>query len=206
MNRILSIFIVASMLMSSLGIQASAESLTSQIRYSDFKIVEATDVQKRLTYMEDTTRILDVDGLKFKDLDKDGELDVYEDWRLDDETRAADLVEKLPLKQKVGLLFMGNVNGRPDDLDPYSFTLTEDNRDYQYMTEFGLTNFLDNATEHPCNRLFITMRYRLMARRLRSVFRSHWRAIANTTLGAEWWMLCTLPMVQHMMLIWWPKL
>ena len=149
MNRILSIFIVASMLMSSLGIQASAESLTSQIRYSDFKIVEATDVQKRLTYMEDTTRILDVDGLKFKDLDKDGELDVYEDWRLDDETRAADLVEKLPLKQKVGLLFMGNVNGRPDDLDPYSFTLTEDNRDYQYMTEFGLTNFLDNANGTP---------------------------------------------------------
>ena len=35
--------------------------------------------------------IIQVDGLAFKDLDKDGELDVYEDWRNDNETRAIDL-------------------------------------------------------------------------------------------------------------------
>ena len=29
---------------------------------------------------------LEVDGLYFRDLDKDGELDVYEDWRADQET------------------------------------------------------------------------------------------------------------------------
>ena len=28
-----------------------------------------------------TVKVLDVDGLKFKDLNKNGKLDVYEDWR-----------------------------------------------------------------------------------------------------------------------------
>lgn len=36
--------------------------------------------------------IIQVDGFAFKDLDKDGELDVYEDWRVSDEQRAIDLV------------------------------------------------------------------------------------------------------------------
>ena len=40
-------------------------------------------------------KLIQVDGYAFKDLDKDGELDVYEDWRLDAETRAADLASQM---------------------------------------------------------------------------------------------------------------
>ena len=36
--------------------------------------------------------IIQVDGYAFKDLDQDGELDVYEDWRVSNEERAIDLV------------------------------------------------------------------------------------------------------------------
>ena len=44
------------------------------------------------------------DGLYFKDMDNDGILSPYEDWRLDDETRTKDMVAHLPLKQQAGLV------------------------------------------------------------------------------------------------------
>ena len=47
--------------------------------------------------------ILTVDGLKFKDLNGDGKLDKYEDWRLPAEERAKDLVDKMTLEEKAGL-------------------------------------------------------------------------------------------------------
>ena len=49
--------------------------------------------------------VLNIDGLYFKDADNDGELDVFEDWRLDAETRAADLVSKLTNQQKAAYWF-----------------------------------------------------------------------------------------------------
>lgn len=43
---------------------------------------------------------IEVDGYQFKDLNKDGELQPYEDWRLDAETRAEDLLSRMSDKQK----------------------------------------------------------------------------------------------------------
>lgn len=43
------------------------------------------------------------DGKYFKDSDNDKELDIFEDWRLDDETRAKDLVSKLPVSLKLSI-------------------------------------------------------------------------------------------------------
>ena len=40
-------------------------------------------------------KLIQVDGFAFKDLDKDGKLDGYEDWRNDAEPRAADLASQL---------------------------------------------------------------------------------------------------------------
>ena len=48
--------------------------------------------------------VLQVDGLYFKDSDNDQELDAFEDWRLDTATRVADLVSKMSVEQKIGLL------------------------------------------------------------------------------------------------------
>ena len=44
------------------------------------------------------------DGLYFKDMDNDGILSPYEDWRNDHETRAKDMVAHLPLNQQAGLV------------------------------------------------------------------------------------------------------
>jgi len=55
----------------------------------------------------DTTsgvKILTVSGLAFKDLNKDGKLDIYEDWRVSADERAKDLATKLSIEQIAGLM------------------------------------------------------------------------------------------------------
>lgn len=49
-------------------------------------------------------KILTVDGLSFKDLNKNGKLDKYEDWRLPVDERAKDLASKLTIAQIAGLM------------------------------------------------------------------------------------------------------
>ena len=49
-------------------------------------------------------KILTVDGLAFKDLNKNGKLDKYEDWRLAADERAHDLASKMTIDQIAGLM------------------------------------------------------------------------------------------------------
>ena len=49
-------------------------------------------------------KILTVDGYAFKDLNKNGKLDKYEDWRLSSEERAKDLASQLSLDEIAGLM------------------------------------------------------------------------------------------------------
>ncbi len=53
---------------------------------------------------ESGTKIIEKDGLAFKDLAKTGELLPYEDWRLSAEDRAEDLAKRLTVKQIAGLM------------------------------------------------------------------------------------------------------
>ena len=54
-----------------------------------------------------TLNLITKDGLKFKDMDKSGQLEPYEDWRLSAEVRARDLVGRLTLAEKAGLMMHG---------------------------------------------------------------------------------------------------
>ena len=49
-------------------------------------------------------QIIEVDGLRFRDLDGDGELTPFEDWRLPPAQRAADLVRRMSPDEKIGLM------------------------------------------------------------------------------------------------------
>ncbi|PQL90832.1 glycoside hydrolase family 3 protein [Apibacter adventoris] len=49
-------------------------------------------------------KILTIEGKKFKDLNKNGKLDKYEDWRLSVDERANDLAQKMSLEQIAGLM------------------------------------------------------------------------------------------------------
>src|SRR5580693_10808763 len=49
-------------------------------------------------------KIITVDGLFFKDLNRNGKLDKYEDWRLPVDERAKDLASKMSIEQIAGLM------------------------------------------------------------------------------------------------------
>ena len=61
--------------------------------------------------------VLDADGEEFKDCNDNGELDPYEDWRLSPTERATDLVGKMSLEQKIGLLWEGGLSVTPSGED-----------------------------------------------------------------------------------------
>ncbi len=89
--------------------EAAAEKARLEQR-CDYATIEADETtgQVKLTYVEGVTSILEVDGLKFKDMNKNGTLDVYEDWRVDTDARIADLIAQMTPEEEVGLLFCVN--------------------------------------------------------------------------------------------------
>ncbi len=53
--------------------------------------------------------LLTVDGLQFKDLNRNGRLDVYEDWRKSPEVRAADLLRQMSVEDMAGIMVHGTL-------------------------------------------------------------------------------------------------
>jgi len=58
--------------------------------------------------------IIKQDGLLFKDLNRNNELDPYEDWRLSFEERSHDLVSKMTLEQKAGFMIIATTRMEND--------------------------------------------------------------------------------------------
>lgn len=56
-----------------------------------------------------TGEILTIEGMRFRDLNHNGRLDPYEDWRLSPEARTADLLKHLSLGEAAGLLVHGSL-------------------------------------------------------------------------------------------------
>ena len=54
--------------------------------------------------------ILHLDGLRFKDLNKNGRVDVYEDWRQPVERRVENLLSHMTLEEKAGMLLINTLN------------------------------------------------------------------------------------------------
>jgi len=78
-----------------------------------FKIVE-NDGGATLGYSPSSgVTILEQDGLKFKDLNKNGVLDPYEDWRLPVDERAKDLAKKMSIEQIAGLMLYSSHQSIP---------------------------------------------------------------------------------------------
>ncbi len=108
-------------------------------------------------------RILTVDNLAFKDLNKNGKLDTYEDWRLPYETRARDLASKLTVEQIAGLMlysshqsvparpggyFAGTYGGKPykaGETDPSDLT----DQQKKFLAEDNLRHVLITTVETP---------------------------------------------------------
>jgi beta-glucosidase len=54
--------------------------------------------------------IIEKRGLKFRDLNKNGKLDRYEDWRLTPEERSKDLISKMSVAEKAGFMLINSLN------------------------------------------------------------------------------------------------
>jgi hypothetical protein len=75
-----------------------------------------------------------LDGLTFKDLNRNGKLDPYEDWRLPAEAPTADLVQRMSLEELAGVMVHGTLPsagplvplGVGKEYDPTGFVVVAD--------------------------------------------------------------------------------
>ena len=67
-----------------------------------------------LVKLKPEVKVLDIDGISFRDLNKNNKLDRYEDYRLDTAQRVEDLISQMTLEEKVGTLFHPPVTINPD--------------------------------------------------------------------------------------------
>jgi beta-glucosidase len=74
-------------------------------------------------------KILTIDGITFRDLNKNGKLDVYEDSRKPVDARVNDLLSQMTMEEKAGTMFFmmvsmkkdGSISEKPSLSDPFSF-------------------------------------------------------------------------------------
>ena len=99
---------------------------------------------------ESGVTILKIRGKAFKDLDRDGTLSPYEDWRIFPEERARDLADRLSLEELAGLLLVSNHQSIPSQgrgvMAP-EIELTEAQKDLMRKPSFvrALRNYFQAA-------------------------------------------------------------
>ena len=174
MKKKLSLTLAAAMMLSSLGSVSYAESTAPTARFTDYDqvnaaitVIPATDTQAELGYLNGVTPILEVDGLKFKDLNGNGQFDVYEDWRQELDARVKDLYDQMTLEEKAGLFYHVNTCGNPQGVDfadnRYMFstesTVPDENATFEsksmwyYINELKITSHLDNTNGTPAQQI-----------------------------------------------------
>nr|MBR4280949.1 hypothetical protein [Clostridia bacterium] len=108
----LSLLLAIMMLLSSLVFPAMAEQPeVIKESASGFYYIEANGDQVRLS-AADKDIFFQADGLWFKDLNGNGALDIYEDWRQDINARVADLLSQMTPEEKGGTLIFACVAGK----------------------------------------------------------------------------------------------
>ena len=108
-------------------------------------------------------KILSVDGYAFKDLNRNGKLDKYEDWRLPADVRAKDLASKMSVEQIAGLMlysrhqqiptgargpFAGTYNGKSFDSSGAKASDLSDQQK-QFLTKDNLRHVLVTSVKSP---------------------------------------------------------
>jgi len=113
---------------------------------------------------ESGVSLIEKNGFAFKDLNKNGKLDVYEDWRKATDERARDLASQMSVEQIAGLMLYsghqsipagsrrgfggGTYNGKPlDESGAHSGDLTDQQR--KFLTEDNLRHVLITSVQSP---------------------------------------------------------
>ncbi|MCF6139806.1 glycoside hydrolase family 3 C-terminal domain-containing protein [Flavobacterium sp. K77] len=120
------IVILPSLLLLAVGLQAQTK--WTETNKNTYKLVANKGGQTLGYSPQSGIKIIQVDGFAFKDLNKNGKLDLYEDWRKPVNERAKDLAAQMTVEQIAGLMlysrhqaipaqeagmFTGTYNGKP---------------------------------------------------------------------------------------------
>lgn len=116
MKKLVSLLVALTMFLSMVSF-ASAEAKYTTETTADGWIRVVNEGGATLGYApESGVTIIESDGYAFKDMNKNGELDPYEDWRLSYEERTVDLVSKMTIEQMSGLRINGTIGGLETDI------------------------------------------------------------------------------------------
>ena len=113
MNVLMAMSLAATMIMSPVAAFAEETAASDGAKWTEEETADGwmkvtNEDGATLGYSKDSgVTVIEQDGYAFKDLDQDGELDVYEDWRQDDETRAEDLASQMSGEEIAPLLTHG---------------------------------------------------------------------------------------------------
>ena len=138
-------------------------SVTMQAQQGNFTVVKNNKGADLGYSPESGIQILTVNGKKFKDLNKNGKLDKYEDWRLSADERAKDLASKMSVEQISGLMLYSRHQALPAPADGYraghyngkvfnesgakSWNLTDEQK--AFLKEDNLRHVLITSVETP---------------------------------------------------------
>lgn len=108
-------------------------------------------------------KVITADGLAFKDFNRNGKLDKYEDWRLSSEVRSKDLATRMTVKQIAGLMLYsghqsvparptgfgsGTYNGKPlAESGGHPSDVTDQQK--KFLTDDNLRHVLITSVESP---------------------------------------------------------
>lgn len=145
------------------------ESCTTKPKWTERNLAEGISIievsgGKSLGYSTHSgVEILELDGFPFKDLNRNGEIDRYEDWRLPVGERAEDLASKLSEEDIAGLMLYSRHQAIPADSEGYRagtyggrtfaeadtvpYALTDQQRDF--LQEDHLRHVLITSVENP---------------------------------------------------------
>ncbi|RYJ53211.1 glycoside hydrolase family 3 protein [Flavobacterium petrolei] len=155
------IFLLPSLLL--LAVSLKAQSKWTETTKESHTIIQNKGGQTLGYSPKSGIKIIQVDGLAFKDLNKNGKLDIYEDWRKPVVERAKDLASKMTVEQMAGLMlysrhqaipaqeagmFTGTYNGKPFSK---SGAKSSDLSDQQvaFLTKDNLRHVLMTSVESP---------------------------------------------------------
>ena len=97
-----------------------------------------------------TVEILKVNGLQFKDLNKNHQLDKYEDWRLPIAERVNDLVSKMTIEEKIGFMLISTTRMAGDNVFEANALKTEITSGFNEKDNISTTNmFTRKPLQYP---------------------------------------------------------
>ncbi len=140
-----------------------AQQKWSEIPQAGFTVIKNQGGQTLGYSPTSGVKLLTVNGFAFKDLNKNGQLDKYEDWRLSYSERAIDLASKLTIEQIAGLMlysshqsipargggyFAGTYGGKPfkaGETDPTELT----DQQKKFLADDNLRHVLITTVQSP---------------------------------------------------------